>query len=184
MTVSHLRFSPQPIHSPVPDQPGELRGLPPVRLPGRIDVLEHAEPGATFLLNSPYGPDEVWEQLPVEGPGADHQEAAAVLRRRRHRVASEAGLGPRINTVMQTCFFALANVLPARPGRSPRSRTRSRRPTASAARRCCAGTSPPSTAPWRACTRSTIPATCRRRTAPAAGRARRRARLRPAASRP
>ncbi|HEX6206725.1 MAG TPA: 2-oxoacid:acceptor oxidoreductase family protein, partial [Actinomycetota bacterium] len=78
----------------------------------RMDVLEVADDGATFLLNTPYGPDEVWERLPVEV-----QEQIIVKGLRffvvdGHRVAREAGLAGRINTVLQTCFFALSGILP------------------------------------------------------------------------
>src|SRR5262249_62220383 len=77
----------------------------------RNDVLEVAEPGATFLLNSPYGPEEVWDKL----PGEVHRQI--VEKRLKFyvvdalRVAREAGLGGRINTGMQTCFFARAGIL-------------------------------------------------------------------------
>ena len=96
-------------------------------------MLELAEPGATFLLNSPYGPDEVWDKLPVEVQQQIIDKKLKFYVVDAYRVADEAGLGLRINTVMQTCFFALAKSCRA-TRRSPRSRTRSRRPTASAAR--------------------------------------------------
>ncbi len=78
----------------------------------RGDVLGVAEPGATFLLNSPYGPDLVWAQLP-----GDVQRQIVDKKLKFHvvdalAVAHNAGLGGRINTVMQTCFFALAGILP------------------------------------------------------------------------
>ncbi len=69
-------------------------------------MLGVARPGATFLLNSPYGPDEVWDRLPRE------VQVRIVERRLRffvvdgYRVAEEAGLGSRVNTVLQTCFFS------------------------------------------------------------------------------
>ena len=112
ITVSHLRFSSQPIHSPYLISRANFVACHQFGFLERIDVLEHAEPSATFLLNSHYGPDEVWEKLPVE-----IQEQIIKKRLRffvvdGYRVANEAGLGPRINTVMQTCFFALTNVMP------------------------------------------------------------------------
>ncbi len=100
-------------------------------------MLELAEPGATFLLNSPYGPDEVWDKLPVEVQKQIIDKKLRFYVVDAYRVAERGRAGRRINTVMQTCFFALANVLPARRGDRRRSRRRSRRPTASAARRCC-----------------------------------------------
>ena len=78
----------------------------------RLDVLKYAKPGGVFLLDSSYGPQEVWEHLPVE-------VRAAVLEKRlrcyvidAHKVASDIGMGGRINTIMQVCFFALSGVLP------------------------------------------------------------------------
>src|SRR5205814_2337448 len=78
----------------------------------RLDVLKAAEPGATFLLNSPYPADQVWDQLP-----RPVQEQIVARRLRFYvidafRVAHTAGMGGRINTVMQTAFFALSGVLP------------------------------------------------------------------------
>src|SRR5207302_8472958 len=78
----------------------------------RMDILGVAAPGGVFLLNSPFGPDEVWDRLPRP---VQEQLIAKKLRFfviDAFRVAHEAGMGGRINTVMQTCFFALAGVLP------------------------------------------------------------------------
>ena len=78
----------------------------------RADVLSVAAEGATFLLNSPYGPDEVWEHLPETTRRhivAKHLRMFVVD---GYRVAKEAGLGTRVNTVLQTCFFALTDILP------------------------------------------------------------------------
>ena len=112
MTVSHLRFSPRPINSTyLIERASFVACHQPVFLE-RMDVLEKAEKGATFLLNSPYGPDQVWSHLPVELQQTiiDKQLKFYVID--ALTVAREAGMGGRINTVMQTCFFALANVLP------------------------------------------------------------------------
>src|SRR5207302_1202163 len=78
----------------------------------RIDVLGLAEPGATFLLNSPFGPDEVWDRLPVEVQEQIIDKDLKFFVVDGYRVARDAGLGNRINTVLQTCFFALSGVLP------------------------------------------------------------------------
>src|SRR5439155_9024230 len=78
----------------------------------RMDVLEYAEPGATFLLNSPYGPDEVWDRLPAEVQRTILDRGLELWVIDAFQVAREAGLGARINTVMQPCFFALSDVLP------------------------------------------------------------------------
>jgi pyruvate-ferredoxin/flavodoxin oxidoreductase len=112
VTVSHLRFGPKPIHSTylirqasfvACHQPGFLE---------RFDMLESVEAGATFLLNSLYSKEEVWDHL----PRAAQQQ---IIRKKLRffvvdavKVAREAGMGGRINTVMQTCFFAVSGVLP------------------------------------------------------------------------
>ena len=112
ITVSHLRFSPRPIHSPYLISRANFVACHQFEFLDRIDVLEHAEPGATFLLNSHYGPEEVWEKLPVEIQEQIIKKKLRLFVVDAYRVASEAGLGPRINTVMQTCFFSLTNLLP------------------------------------------------------------------------
>src|SRR5499425_958520 len=112
MTISHLRFGPRPIRSTYLIERASFVACHQFSFLERIDVLETAEPGATFLLNSPYGPDEVWDKLPRR------LQEQLIARRLRlfvidgYRVAREAGMGGRVNTVMQTCFFALSGVLP------------------------------------------------------------------------
>ena len=115
----------------------------------RRKVLETARHGATFLLNAPYGSDEVWDHLPggIQQQLVDKDIDFWVID--ALAVADEVGMGSRINTVMQPCFFQLAGILPrTRP--SPGSRTSSRRRTPSAARRSSPATSLPSTDPWSA----------------------------------
>ena len=111
-TVSHLRFGPNPIRSTYLVQSASFVACHQMDFIGLIDVLALAEVGATFLLNSPYGPDEVWQHLPrsVQQSIIDKQLKFYVID--GYGVASQVGLGRRINTVMQTCFFALADVLP------------------------------------------------------------------------
>ena len=112
VTVSHLRFGPEPIRSTYLIEEADFLACHQFGLLGRMKVLESAKQGATFLLNAPYGPDEVWEHLPggVQQLLIDKQidfwviDAAAV--------ANDAGMGSRINTVMQPCFFQLAGILP------------------------------------------------------------------------
>jgi pyruvate-ferredoxin/flavodoxin oxidoreductase len=112
MTVSHLRFGPRPIRSTYLIERATFVACHQFSFLDRIDVLAVAEPGATFLLNSPYGPDVVWDRLP-----RTVQERILAKRLRLfvidgHRVARETGMGGRINTIMQTCFFAISGVLP------------------------------------------------------------------------
>jgi pyruvate-ferredoxin/flavodoxin oxidoreductase len=111
-TVSHLRFSPRPINSSYVVSQANFVACHQWSFLERGDALGVAETGATFLLNSPYGPDEVWAQLPsdIQRQIVDKKLKFYVVD--ALSVAREAGLGGRINTVMQTCFFALAGILP------------------------------------------------------------------------
>jgi pyruvate-ferredoxin/flavodoxin oxidoreductase len=112
VTVSHLRFGPDPIHSTYLIDHADFVACHQFGLLERMKVLDIARPGAVFLLNSPYPAEETWSHLPVE---VQQQILDKDLRCHvidAHRVAREVGLGGRINTVMQPCFFALAGVLP------------------------------------------------------------------------
>jgi pyruvate-ferredoxin/flavodoxin oxidoreductase len=111
-TISHLRFSPRPIRSSYLIQRANFVACHQFGFLERNDVLGVAEPGATFLLNSPYPADEVWGKLPTEVQERIIAKKLTFFAVDALRVASEAGLGGRINTVMQTCFFALSGVLP------------------------------------------------------------------------
>ena len=113
VTVSHLRFGPQPIRSTYLVEDADFVACHQFGLLERMPVLAHAKRGATFLLNSPYGPDDVWDRLPrpVQQELVDKEIDLWVID--AYRVAREAEMGNRINTVMQPCFFQLAGVLPA-----------------------------------------------------------------------
>jgi len=113
VTVSHLRFGPEPIRSTYLVEDADFLACHQFGLLGKMKVLEHAKHGATFLLNAPYGPDEVWEHLPggVQQLLLDKEIDFWVID--ALAVADEAGMGSRINTVMQPCFFQLAGILPA-----------------------------------------------------------------------
>ena len=112
ITVSHLRFGPQPIRSTYLVEEADFVACHQFGLLGRTKVLESAKRGATFLLNAPYGPDEVWDHLPgdVQRQLIDKHIDFWVID--ALAVAAEAGMGSRINTVMQPCFFKLAGILP------------------------------------------------------------------------
>ncbi len=112
VTVSHLRFSPKPIRSTYLIQQANFVACHQFSLLDRMDVLSIAEPGAIFLLNSPFGPNDVWDRLPAEVQQQLIEKRLRFFVVDGYKVAAEAGLGQRINTVLQTCFFALANVLP------------------------------------------------------------------------
>jgi pyruvate-ferredoxin/flavodoxin oxidoreductase len=112
ITVSHLRFGSKPIRSTYLINQANFIGCHQWVFLERIDVLKTASPGATFLLNSPYDADTVWEHLPtaVQEQIVNKQLKFYVIN--ATKVAHETGMGNRINTIMQVCFFALAGVLP------------------------------------------------------------------------
>ncbi|MBI3648141.1 MAG: pyruvate:ferredoxin (flavodoxin) oxidoreductase [Actinobacteria bacterium] len=112
VTVSHLRFGPGPIRSTYLIERASFVACHQFGFLERTDVLSTAAPGATFLLNSPFGPQEVWENLPLEVQSQILDRELRFFVVDADRVAREAGLGSRVNTVLQTCFFALADVLP------------------------------------------------------------------------
>jgi pyruvate-ferredoxin/flavodoxin oxidoreductase len=113
VTVSHLRFGAKPIHSTYLVQQAGFVACHQFEFLERLDVLEAAAPGGVFLLNSPYPADRVWDHLPreVQSDLIDKKLRFYVID--AYGVARDAGLGVRINTIMQTCFFALSGVLPA-----------------------------------------------------------------------
>jgi pyruvate-ferredoxin/flavodoxin oxidoreductase len=111
-TISHLRFGPEPIHAPYLVQSANFIACHKFELVNKIELLANACEGAVFLLNSPYPAAEVWDRLPrpVQGIIIDRGIHLHVID--ASRVARNAGMGKRINTVMQACFFALSGVLP------------------------------------------------------------------------
>ncbi|MBI5034980.1 MAG: pyruvate:ferredoxin (flavodoxin) oxidoreductase [Chloroflexi bacterium] len=111
-TFSHLRFGSQPIHSSYYVRSANFVACHQFTFLEQFDVLKPAEPGATFLLNSPFGPNEVWDHLPrtVQKQLIEKKLKFYVIN--AYQVADETGMGTRINTVMQTCFFAVSGVLP------------------------------------------------------------------------
>ncbi|MEK6410641.1 MAG: pyruvate:ferredoxin (flavodoxin) oxidoreductase [Acidobacteriota bacterium] len=112
VTVSHLRFGPRPIHSTYLIQRANFVAVHQFNFLGRYDVLSLASPGATFLLNSPYGADEVWHYLPRTVQKEIISKKLKFYVINAYDVARQTGMGVRINTIMQTCFFAISGVLP------------------------------------------------------------------------
>jgi pyruvate-ferredoxin/flavodoxin oxidoreductase len=112
VTVSHLRFGPDPIASTYLIDKAEFVGIHQFEFVEKFDVVALAKPGATVLLNSPYGPGEVWDHLPIELQRRLIELEVKLYVVDALSVAREAGMGGRINTVMQACFFALSGVLP------------------------------------------------------------------------
>ena len=112
VTVSHLRFGPAPIRSTYLIEDADFVACHQFALLEKLPVLDRAKPGATLLINSPYAPGDVWDRLPVDVQEQILDKQLAVWTIDAHRVARDCGLGSRINTVMQPCFFALAGVIP------------------------------------------------------------------------
>lgn len=112
ITISHLRFGSDPIRAPYLVTCADFTACHQWHLLSQYDILEMAKTGGTFLLNSPHSAGEVWDHL-----DRDTQEAIIAKKLRFHvidayKVAREAGMGGRINTIMQVCFFALSGILP------------------------------------------------------------------------
>ncbi len=112
VTVSHLRFGPRPIHSTFQISSANFVACHQFNFLERYDVMRLACHGATFLLNSPYGPDEIWDYLPRSVQETLIEKEMRFYVVDGYAVARETGMGRRINTIMQTCFFALSGVLP------------------------------------------------------------------------
>jgi len=111
-TVSHLRFGPDPIRSTYLIVPANFVACHQYQFLEQFDVLKSAVPGATFLLNSPYPHEEVWSHLPGRVQQAIIDKQLRFYAIDAYKVARETGMGSRINTIMQTCFFAISGVLP------------------------------------------------------------------------
>ena len=112
VTVSHLRFGPNPIRSTYLISKANFVACHQSQFLNRIDMLSAADEGATFLLNAPHGPNEVWDHLPREVQDVIIRKKLKVYVIDGYAAAREAGMGNRINTIMQTCFFAISGVLP------------------------------------------------------------------------
>lgn len=111
-TISHLRFGPNPIRSTYQIDKANFVACHQFAFTEKLNILDIAEEGAIFLLNSPYSAEEVWDYLPrtMQQQIIDKKLRFYVID--AYTVAKEKGLGPRINTIMQTCFFYLSKVIP------------------------------------------------------------------------
>ncbi len=111
-TTSHLRFGREPIRAPYLIGSANFLACHQFNFVNYVEMLDRAKPGATFLLNSPYDQDEVWQHIPA------HVQQDIINKKIKFyiidgaKVARSVGMGRRINTVMQTCFFALSGVMP------------------------------------------------------------------------
>jgi pyruvate-ferredoxin/flavodoxin oxidoreductase len=112
VTTSHLRFGPDPIRSTYLISSANFVACHQFQFLERMDILSATAPGAVFLLNSPYGPEEIWQHLPLKTQETILKKKLRFYVIDGYTVAREAGMGNRINTIMQTCFFAISGVLP------------------------------------------------------------------------
>ena len=112
VTVSHLRFGPRPIRSAYLISQASFVACHQFSFLERVDMTRFATPGGVFLLNSIYGPDDVWEHLPREVQTDILQKQLRFYVIDAYQVAAKTGMGGRVNTIMQTCFFAISGVLP------------------------------------------------------------------------
>ena len=112
VTISHLRFGPRPIHSTYLIQQASFVAVHQSNFLERYDVLKVARKGAVLLLNSPNSPDQIWDNLPRPVQEQIIEKDLKLYVIDAYRVAAEAAMGSRINTVMQVCFFAISGVLP------------------------------------------------------------------------
>ncbi len=111
-TISHLRFGPRPIHSTYLINQANFVAVHQFGFLEKYDVLDKAANGATFLLNSPYAADEVWDHLPRRVQEQIIDKDLKFYAIDAYSVAKDTGMGVRINTIMQTCFFAISGILP------------------------------------------------------------------------
>jgi pyruvate-ferredoxin/flavodoxin oxidoreductase len=112
ITTSHLRFGPKPLRSSYLISKASFVACHQFSFLERLDVLKAAEPGATFLLNSTYNKDEVWARLPRTVQRQIIEKKLKFYVIDGYEVARQTGMGGRVNTIMQTCFFAISGVLP------------------------------------------------------------------------
>jgi pyruvate-ferredoxin/flavodoxin oxidoreductase len=112
ITVSHLRFGPRPIRSQYLITHANFIACHQWSFLERYDMLSAAGPGATFLLNAPYPAEEVWDKLPLDVQQQIIDKKLKLYSINAYEVAKATGMGARINTIMQTCFFYLSGILP------------------------------------------------------------------------
>jgi pyruvate-ferredoxin/flavodoxin oxidoreductase len=112
ITISHLRFGPKPIRAPYLISKAQFIACHQSNFLDRFDILKYAMPGGVFLLNSFYEAEEVWDNLPREIQQGIVDKNLRFFTINAYEVAKATGMGGRINTIMQTCFFAISGVLP------------------------------------------------------------------------
>ncbi len=111
LTISHLRFGPKPIRSSYLIKKASFVGCHQFNFLFQYDVLKYADQKAVFLLNTQHGPKDVWAHLPATVQKQIIEKQLRVFVIDGYKVAHEAGMGGRVNTIMQTCFFAISGIL-------------------------------------------------------------------------
>ncbi|MCD6543599.1 MAG: pyruvate:ferredoxin (flavodoxin) oxidoreductase [Flavobacteriaceae bacterium] len=111
-TISHLRFGPEPIYSTYLINTADFIACHQYNYIERYDMLKKVRKGGTFLLNSPFSKDEIWEKLPLKAQEQIIEKEVNFYVIDATKVAQDAKLGRRTNTILQTCFFAISGILP------------------------------------------------------------------------
>lgn len=112
LTVSHLRFSDRPIRSSYLINSANFIACHHFHYLEKYNILKHAQPGGTFLLNAPFAPEDVWNNLPKKIQEEIIRKELKLYVINASKVARETGMGSRINSILQTCFFAISDVIP------------------------------------------------------------------------
>jgi pyruvate-ferredoxin/flavodoxin oxidoreductase len=114
LTSSHLRFGPKPIQAPYLITPNTANFVACHQFTflERFDFTKYVQPGGVFLVNSLYGPEEIWDKLPQEVQKDIIEKKLKFFTINAYDVAEKTGMGSRVNTIMQTCFFAISGILP------------------------------------------------------------------------
>jgi pyruvate-ferredoxin/flavodoxin oxidoreductase len=112
LTTSHLRFGKEEIKAPYLIDEASFIGCHQPQFLGRVEMLSSLSQGGTFLVNTPYNKDEIWDHLPREIQDGLIEKEAKLYVIDAYKVAGEVGMGRRTNTIMQVCFFALSDVIP------------------------------------------------------------------------
>ena len=112
MTVSHLRFGPKPIETPYLIEQANFVACHQFQFVDHYDILGKLQDGGIFLLNAPFSKEDVWRKLPQEVQKTILDKHIRFYAIDAYEVARKTGMGGRINTIMQTCFFAISGILP------------------------------------------------------------------------
>ncbi len=112
LTVSHLRFSEQPIRSAYLINSANFVACHHFHYLEKYNILKHAQPGGIFLLNAPFAAENLWDNLPKKIQEEIVRKKLKLYVINASKVARETGMGSRINSILQTCFFAISDVIP------------------------------------------------------------------------